>query len=588
MEEPKADEPVEADAPTAEAAGKEEEEERPTTTAPVEEATNNGKEEVPEELPEAKVSTEEEATPAEQQEAPPQVDAAAEDGAADPATGEPSSGAAAGDGDGAGDEKVDEGEDRPARSGKTLEQMMSLKPGDDERTVISKKLSWILRHGARKVNITFDPEGWVQIEDLVNSDIMKGVTEERLMEVIYESNKQKARYELKENDEDEVPRAIRAVNKQTISGMVGAEAREQRRRERQVRTDRPERGERGERGERAEFAESFVEEPSGPSASSRMGPSPWEYNERGQRGDYNDRGQQGNRRGAPGGVREDGPTFEQQLRDGFQPVYQGNQIVAMVKQGQTVKPGRREQGDTGRRHKGEGKGDWKGDGKGDGRGEGRSDRHKGKGDSRLDDDMMSDNRRGKGFGKGGQKGHSYGSNHYDDPNAGLPAFFTTGITQNPGRGVDLYSAIGGDRPRNGGYGSEPPRWQVCTDNELIKEAIVRATEQMESEAIASLTPGAIVTQTGKERVMPPHGIIRMPVETETGLRGWVTRTAEAANGPVFFRQLFHDNDRHAAKGYDEGGRHGGKGKGGKGKGGGKGGYADDRKGGKGRSNMGHP
>lgn len=35
-------------------------------------------------------------------------------------------------------------------------------------------------------------------------------------------------------------------------------------------------------------------------------------------------------------------------------------------------------------------------------------------------------------------------------------------------------------------------------------------------------------------------ILRMPVETadeEESVRGWVTRTAEAANGPVYFRCL---------------------------------------------------
>lgn len=40
-----------------------------------------------------------------------------------------------------------------ARAPRTLEQQMSLKPGDDERTEISKKISWILRHGAKKASL---------------------------------------------------------------------------------------------------------------------------------------------------------------------------------------------------------------------------------------------------------------------------------------------------------------------------------------------------------------------------------------------------------------------------------------------------
>eukprot|EP00434_Breviolum_minutum_P016229 symbB.v1.2.014301.t1/scaffold1034.1/size142864/14 len=39
------------------------------------------------------------------------------------------------------------GEKCQVKAQRTLEQQMSLKPGDDERTEISKKISWILRHG---------------------------------------------------------------------------------------------------------------------------------------------------------------------------------------------------------------------------------------------------------------------------------------------------------------------------------------------------------------------------------------------------------------------------------------------------------
>ena len=71
-----------------------------------------------------------------------------------------------------------------SRAPRTLEQQMSLKPGDDERTEISKKISWILRHGAKKaqslcesglqkyseVNVNIDETGWVNVNDLLSSD----------------------------------------------------------------------------------------------------------------------------------------------------------------------------------------------------------------------------------------------------------------------------------------------------------------------------------------------------------------------------------------------------------------------------------
>jgi len=65
---------------------------------------------------------------------------------------------------------------------------------------------------------------------------------------------------------------------------------------------------------------------------------------------------------------------------------------------------------------------------------------------------------------------------------------------------------------------------------------MRATDAMDSQAVITLASGTYVLQTGAE-VANQHGIIRMPVETvQDGIRGWVTRTAEAANGPVFFRR----------------------------------------------------
>mmetsp|Transcript_6815 Transcript_6815/g.18885 ORF Transcript_6815/g.18885 Transcript_6815/m.18885 type:complete len:349 (-) Transcript_6815:68-1114(-) len=283
------------------------------------------------------------------------------------------------------------GEDRShekipqTRNSKSLEQMMSLKPGDDERTEISKKVSWILRHGARKVGVEIDSEGWVLLANLVRSDILRGVAGEKLFEIIMESNEQKVRYEVKDT---ECGKAIRAVAKHTIGGMSG-----------------------------------------------------------GWRPPRRDRDRE----------RDALPSFEQQLQEGFRPVYHGGRVVAMVREGETVRPGRRSEG----KAKGKGRGRGEGDG-----GEG------GKGWRRPGEDSGSDGRL---------------------------------------------------------------RWRAQSG----QEAIVRATKYMESEQVGSIAPGAIVMQTGDEEVMQ-HGIVRMPVEyyseaADVIIRGWVTRTAEAANGPVFFR-----------------------------------------------------
>merc|ERR1740116_232409 len=82
---------------------------------------------------------------------------------------------------------------------RTLELIKSLEADDDERTAISKKISWILRHGAAKVNIKADDEGWIKVSDLLETEILEDVTKETLMAVIVDSNAQKLRYKLKDD-----------------------------------------------------------------------------------------------------------------------------------------------------------------------------------------------------------------------------------------------------------------------------------------------------------------------------------------------------------------------------------------------------
>lgn len=193
---------------------------------------------------------------------------------------------------------------------------MSLKATDDERTEISKKISWILRHGAKKVSVDIDADGWVKVSDLLSSDILNTmeVSEDKLMSVVNASNELKvknagvARYEIGEAEDG--GKQIRAINKHTMSGMAKSSDRPRR-----VREDRePREGRDG-----ADEGGGYSERPRGKA----------------------DRGGKGFGK-ARDGDQADGPTFEQQVRDGFLPVYQGDKVVAMVRKSETVKPGRRE------------------------------------------------------------------------------------------------------------------------------------------------------------------------------------------------------------------------------------------------------
>lgn len=87
---------------------------------------------------------------------------------------------------------------RKSNKQRTLELIKSLESDDDERTALSKKISWILRHGTHKVNVKADPDGWVKMSDLAATEILEDVSKETLMATIVDSNQQKLRYKLKE------------------------------------------------------------------------------------------------------------------------------------------------------------------------------------------------------------------------------------------------------------------------------------------------------------------------------------------------------------------------------------------------------
>lgn len=98
----------------------------------------------------------------------------------------------------------------------SLLETMSVKPTDDERTVISKKLSWILRHGAKRVEIDIDKDGWVKMTDLAKAELMIGIPDETIRSVIAASNKQKMRYELTKDGQK-----IRAIAKRPSASGPG-------------------------------------------------------------------------------------------------------------------------------------------------------------------------------------------------------------------------------------------------------------------------------------------------------------------------------------------------------------------------------
>jgi len=282
---------------------------------------------------------------------------------------------------------------------------MSLSPQDDERTAVSKKVSWILRHGAQKSGVEMNPEGWVMLEHLAGCEILEGVAVNKLLRIIVESNQQKRRYEMREEPGGTL--AVRAVGKHTIGDVAVATA--------------PKRKGKGGGGRQ------------------------------------------------PQADRQEGFSFEEQLQAGFKPVYRGSQVVAMLKDGITVRPGR---------HAGQ---------------------------------------------HGGQPGSS------------LNVSRSTGNTSNKPGSAPAQPRHLSEEDRQG---DNRPRW--CVQNGL--DLIVRATTSTESMALATICSGAVVVQTGEE-VVAEHGIVRMPIEYHGGpiesvpVSGWVTRTAEAANGPVFLRRV---------------------------------------------------
>lgn len=139
---------------------------------------------------------------------------------------------------------------------RTLASIKSLDPEDDERTTISKKISWILRHGAPKGYVECNPDGWVQMSDLLKAEILEGVSRETIDRVIIDSNAKKLRYQLS-NDGSK----IRAYEKKERKALVDS-------------AEAPKEGA-GMRAEATEFVPNTPGTPSG-AGMAAMG-YPWPY-----------------------------------------------------------------------------------------------------------------------------------------------------------------------------------------------------------------------------------------------------------------------------------------------------------------------
>mmetsp|Transcript_44719 Transcript_44719/g.100200 ORF Transcript_44719/g.100200 Transcript_44719/m.100200 type:complete len:616 (-) Transcript_44719:76-1923(-) len=395
---------------------------------------------------------------------------------------------------------------------RSLEQQMSLRPTDDERTEISKKISWILRHGAKtkKVNVNIDDNGWVNVNDLLHSDILGGTTEDKLLAMINESNVQKTRYEME--DDPNGGKRIRAISKSRRTA-AARETRERERREREKKREedareREARDRETRERERQERDRDPVREPVRDNHRRRDQPGHWDE------------------------PWQDGPTYEQQVKDGFLPVYQGSKLVAMARENETVRPGRRTTPHGGKGQgfdpsKGfDGKGaDGKGfDGKGfDGKGfDGKGyDMHKGDGKDRKG---RGKDDKGKGkFGDDGKGFYGKGDGYKGD------GFKAEGHREDKEDDAHAHVEALKDRYR----GSRQLRWKACSEQDII----VRVGLGMETDIVGTLLAGSIVAQIGEDKMIK-NGIARMfieSIEPTPGIKGWVTRSAEAAGGPVFFK-----------------------------------------------------
>jgi len=79
---------------------------------------------------------------------------------------------------------------------------MRIKKSDDERAILSKKISYVLRYVRDSLDLNADDEGYIKISDLCALQIFEGVSESALVENAQASNTTKMRYAIKGEDGD--------------------------------------------------------------------------------------------------------------------------------------------------------------------------------------------------------------------------------------------------------------------------------------------------------------------------------------------------------------------------------------------------
>ncbi|CAE8588420.1 unnamed protein product, partial [Polarella glacialis] len=96
-------------------------------------------------------------------------------------------------------------------------EKMRVREEDDDRTVLSKKLSYVLRHGAKQLELAITDGGFVSVAELLAVEpLFGGVPAEALLDVVRQSNSEKQRYELIRDGDSWL---IRATTKHTIQGV---------------------------------------------------------------------------------------------------------------------------------------------------------------------------------------------------------------------------------------------------------------------------------------------------------------------------------------------------------------------------------
>ncbi|CAL1126665.1 unnamed protein product [Cladocopium goreaui] len=97
-------------------------------------------------------------------------------------------------------------------------EKMRVRETDDARTVLSKKLSYVLRHGAKQLDLSITNGGFVSVNELLAiRDLFGNVQAEDLLEVVESSNSEKQRYELIHEEDGWL---IRATTKHTMEELI--------------------------------------------------------------------------------------------------------------------------------------------------------------------------------------------------------------------------------------------------------------------------------------------------------------------------------------------------------------------------------